>query len=222
MATQHRGSQFGLPLEPKIATMSPIAKALAFLLLLAAPVLAQDHFHGGPPAAGFGPSYDVSFGYSYLTASTPGAGRVNLNGLNAGGHMDFFQRWGATVDAGYVRTGNVLGTGNGGYILTFLGGPVFYPVQHGSTRVFVHALGGAGLVDSAVPTSGTTYLHGWVARYAYAVGGGVERSIAGRFGIRVKADYLRTAFVDSADAVQLQNNLRLTMGLVFRLKEGRW
>ena len=139
--------------------------------------------------------------------------------MDASGRVDFNSHWGATIDSSYVRTSDVLSTGKGGYALTFLTGPVFYPVGHGNNRVFLHLLGGAGLVDSAVPVSGTTYLHGWVARYAYAAGGGIERSLSGRFAVRVNGDYLRTAFVDSADVVQFENNLRLTVSFVVRLKE---
>jgi len=199
--------------------MKTVGKFAFFLFVLAGQALAQNRLQSGPPTAGLGSSFDVGAGYSYLTTSIPGAGRVNLGGVDVTSHADFSERWGATVDAGYVRTSDVLGTGSGGYVLTFLGGPVFYPFEHGKTRIFVHALVGAGLVDSAVPTTGNNYLHGWVARYAYAAGGGVERSVAGPFAVRFSGDYLRTAFVDSSDVVQLQNNLRVTASVVFRLRD---
>lgn len=189
-----------------------------FACLLAMPAGAQSHLDSTPSGAGSGPAYDAAVGYTYLTTSIPGAGRVNLNGLDGSGRIDFNSRWGATADSTYVRTSNVL-DGNGGYILTLLGGPVFYPLERGNIRTFVDALGGAGLVDSAVPTTGPDYLRGWVARYAYAAGGGVEYSFSGRFAVRFGADYLRTAFVDSSDVVQMQNNLRLTTSFVVRLKE---
>jgi hypothetical protein len=67
--------------------------------------------------------------------------------------------------------------------------------------------------------SGAEYVHGWVARPAYALGGGVERSVVGPFAVRITGDYLRTAYVDSTVAVQSQNNLRLTASVVFRLSE---
>ena len=85
--------------------------------------------------------------------------------------------------------------------------------------MFVHALAGAGLVDSAVPVSGSEYLQGWVARPAYAVGSGIERTVAGPFAVRLTGDYLRTSYADSAGAVSAQNNLRLTASIVFRLRE---
>ncbi len=197
--------------------MGAMGKLSFVMFVLVATALAQNRVQAGPRPAAYGPSYDVSFGYSYITSTIPTSGRASLNGFDASGRVEFSQHWGGAVDAGYVRTSNVLSTGNGGYDLTFLIGPVFYPVEHGKFRMFLHALVGAGLVDAAVPVTGTKYLHGWVTRPAYAVGGGMERSIAGPFGLRVSADYLRTAFVNTAAVVEPQNNLRLTGSIVFRL-----
>jgi hypothetical protein len=200
-------------------TMRSFYFVVACLSVLAVPAAAQSRLQSGPPPTATGPGFDVSVGYSFLTTSIPGAGRENMSGLDGAGRIDFNSRWGATVDATYVRTSDVLNTGNGGYVLTLLAGPVFTPVEHGNTRAFVHALGGVGIVDSAVPTTNINYLHGWVARYAYALGGGIEQSITNRFAFRVSGDYLRTAFVDSADVIRLQNNLRITGSFVVRLKE---
>jgi len=196
-----------------------IAGALLFTFALTVSALAQNHFQSPTPVAGYGPTYDVGVGYSYLSSSIPSAGRVNLNGLDGDARVDFFPHWGITADAGYVRTSDVLNTGHNGYVLTFLGGPVFYPFGHHHTHIFIHGLAGAGLVDSAVPVSGTQYLHGWVERPSYAFGGGFERSIFGPFAVRLTGDYLRTAFANSAGQVALQNNLRVTASFVLRLRE---
>jgi hypothetical protein len=196
-----------------------VALVLAFLSIPFTHVFAQNGMQSGPPPSATGPGFDASVGYSFLTTSSAGAGRENMSGLDGAARIDFFTHWGATVDSTYVRASDVLGTGNGGYVLTLLAGPVFYPLNGRNTRTFIQALGGAGLVDSAVPTSNTNYLHGWVARSAYALGGGIERSITNRFAVRVSADYLRTAFVDSSDVIQQQNNIRLTGSFVVRLKE---
>jgi hypothetical protein len=189
---------------------------LILVLMLAGCCSAQSRLTG-PTPAGYGPTYDVSLGYSYLSSYIPQSGQANLYGFEATGHADFLPHWGVAVDAGYVRTSNVLDTGHSGYTLTFLGGPVFYPIDRGRTKAFLHALVGAGLVDSAVPLSSTQELHGWVERPAYAVGGGVERSFFGPFGFRLSGDYLRTDYASSTGTVQAQNNLRVTASFVFRL-----
>jgi hypothetical protein len=198
-------------------TIRAIGKVSFFLFVLVGPLLAQSRPGTGAQPAATGPDYDVSAGYTYLTMPIPGAGRVDLNGLDVSGRVDLKPRWGAMVDSNYVRTSNVLGTKHDGYLLSFLGGPVFYPVDHGNTRVFVHVLAGVGIVDGAVPARDTEY-HGWLGRFSYAVGGGVEHSVSRRFAVRVIGDYLRTEFFDSAGAVQPQNNFRVTTSLVFRLK----
>jgi len=194
------------------------AKVCFFVCLLVAPALAQN-LQTGAPVAATGPAYDVSVGYTYLTMAVPAAGNVNLKGLDVSGTVSLHPRWGITVDSNYVRTPNILGTKHIGYLLTFQGGPVLYPVDHGNTRMFVHALAGMGLVDGAVPTIGASYFHGWQSRFSYAMGGGVEQTIAGPFAVRVSGDYLRTAFYNSVGAVEPQNNFRLSTSFVFRLRD---
>jgi hypothetical protein len=204
--------------ESKRNGMTLMGKAFFLTFVLIAPALAQN-LQAPPPATAFGPTYDVSFGYSYLSSTIPSAGRVGLSGLDVTGHANFLPHWGVAVDSGYVRTSNVLATGQSGYTLAFLAGPVFHLFEARKTQIFVHALVGAGLVDSAVPVSGTEYLQGWVARPAYALGGGIERSVAGPFAVRLTGDYLRTAYADSAGDVRPQNNLRVTASIVFRLRD---
>jgi hypothetical protein len=199
--------------------LKKISAATKFLLLvgLIAPAVAQS-LQSGAAAAASGPSFDVTAGYSYLSMQVPSAGNINLYGLDASAGIDFTRHWGAVADAGYVRAGDVFGTGHDGYVLSALAGPVFYPYTHAETRISLRALGGAGLVDSAVPVNGPSYyLHGWVTRPSYGAGVGVERTIFGPLAFRVNGDYLRTAFVNSSEDVELQNNLRLTGSIVFRL-----
>lgn len=198
------------------AVVTGILLAIAFIT----PALAQSR-QSGAEAAATGPAFDVSAGYSYMSMWVPGAGAINLNGLDATGEIDFTRHWGALVDGTYVRTSDVFGTGHDSYVLSALAGPVFYPFGRRGTSLFLRALGGAGLVDSAVPVNGPSYyLHGWVARPSYAVGAGLEHSLPGPFALRVNGDYLRTAFANSAEVVQLQNNLRVTASIVLRLRQG--
>jgi hypothetical protein len=199
--------------------MGTIGKAGFFLFVLVAPVLAQNRLQTEPSPAVTGPAYDVSVGYTNLAMPIPGAGRVNLNGFDISGNVDLNPRWGATVDSNYARTSSLLGIPHGGYVLSFLGGPVFYPVAHGNTRMFVHVLAGVGMVDGAVPESDINYRYGWLGQFSYAAGGGIEHSVAGPFAVRISGDYLHTAFYNSAGAVQPQNNFRVTASFVLRLKQ---
>lgn len=200
---------------PKRVFASKVFLAIALIT----PALAQNRRQSEPQTAASGPAFDVSVGYCYLGMQVPGTGTVNLNGVDASGGIQFARHWGAIVDSSYVRGSNVFGTGHDSYVLSALAGPVFYPFERGKARLSIRALGGAGLVDSAVPLNGPSYyLHGWVMRPSYAVGVGLERSLAGPFALRINGDYLRTAFVDSADVVQLQNNLRVTASIAVRLR----
>ena len=193
--------------------MGKIAVCILFLL---APLVAQRFVTNAPPAGATGPVFEASAGYTYLALDTPSQQRVSLSGVDANGFVDFNSRWGMMVDSSYARAGNVLGTGHSGNVLSFLIGPQFYPVDFGNTRIFVHTLAGVSLVNSAVPVKGTYYLGGTVTRFSYALGGGVEHTVAGPLAVRVGADYLRTTFADSTAAMQFQNNVRIVTGIVFR------
>lgn len=199
--------------------MKTIGRICFFGLMMVATALAQSRMQSAPSPAVAGPAFDVSVGYSHLTMPIASAGHADLNGLDFSGNIGLSQRWGATLDSSYLRTSDVLSTGHQGYLLSSQAGPVFYPVAHGNTRMFVRALAGVGLVDGAVPVSETRDFHGWLLHPSYVFGGGVEHFVSGQLGVRVNGDYVRTEFYDSAGTAQPQNNLRLTVSFVFRLKE---
>jgi len=198
--------------------MRTIGKICFFGLVMVTPALAQK-LQSTPSPAVTGPSYNLGIGYSYLSMPIPGAGSAHLNGLDFNGSVGLSSRWSAALDSNYLYTPEVLSTRHQSYVLSLYTGPVFYPVAHGNTRVFVHALAGAALVDGAVPITEHEDFHGWLFRPSYAFGGGVEHPVSSRVGVRVIGDYVRTDFYNSAGAVQPQNNLRLTVNFVFRLKE---
>jgi len=196
--------------------MRIIEKVAVCIFFLVAPLFAQRFVTGAPPAAATSPVFEASAGYTYLALDTLSGQRIGLSGVDANGLVDFSLRWGMTVDSSYARVGNVLGTGHSGNVLSLLTGPVFYPAEHGNSRIFVHTLAGVSLVNSAVPLKGTYYLGGTVTRFSYALGGGVERTLSGPLAIRVGADYLRTTFANSTAAMQVQNNLRIVTSIVYR------
>lgn len=196
--------------------MKSTGKIGSVLLVAAASALGQSSAESGPSPAAAGPHFAVSAGYTFLSLPISNVGRQNLNGVDFGGHDDLSPRWGGTVDINYARGSEVTNTGHSSYVLSALVGPVFYPMEWKSGRVFVHALVGVGLVDSSVPISGGRHLAGYVVRFSDAVGGGIEHPIKGPFSVRVSADLLRTTFVSAAAVARGQNDLRATVSLMFR------
>jgi len=197
----------------------PIMKKLSaclFISFLVSPLVAQEFIADAPRPAATAPVFETSLGYTYVALDTPSHQRVGLNGMDATGFADLDPRWALMVDSSYARIGDVLGTGHSGNVLSFLAGPQFYPVGYGNSRIFVHTLAGVSMVDSAVPVKGTYYLGGTVMRFSYAAGGGLERTLAGPFAIRVGGDYLRTTFANSNAAMRFQNNLRIVTSIVYR------
>ena len=203
-----------------INNVTRITSKICFsVFVLVASATAQSVQRTEPSPAAAGPGVNVSVGYSRLALAVPAAQRTNLNGLDLSGTVDFNPHWGITLDSNYVRTARIPNTPHMGYVLSFLGGPVFYPIEHGGTRIFIHGLAGTALVDGATPGVSGAYHYGWVMQFSYAAGAGFERAFVGPFSARVGADYLRTAFFNSAGSVQPQNNFRITLSLVCRLKE---
>jgi hypothetical protein len=191
-------------------------RILVCIFLFAAPLMAQSRL-AGAPAGATGASFEASLGLVYFSLAMPSQ-HVRLTGLDGNGLVKFSSRWAVTVDSTYARTGNILGTGHSASVMDFLGGPVFYPAVFRKSEIFVEALGGASRVNSAVPVSGTSYLAGWVTRPSYAIGGGVEQFLFGSVAVRVQGDYQRTTYGYAANAIQGQNNLRLTTSIVYRFR----
>ena len=72
----------------KINTIRCLGSALLFASMWVASARAQE-VRSSAPVAAFGPTYDVSVGYSYLLSAIPSSGQVNLFGFDAGGRADY-------------------------------------------------------------------------------------------------------------------------------------
>lgn len=189
------------------------------VLMLAAPATAQNGLTSAPAPAVTGPAYNLSVGYTNVMMSIPGAKNVNMNGVDGSASISFRPRWDLVVESSYARTQNVLGTQHLGYILNNQAGAVFYPWEHRNTRMLVRGLAGGALIDGAVPDSSTRFFHGWSLRPSYTAGAGVEQALSNQFLLRFNGDYLRTSFYDGAGVEAGQNNVRLTVSLVFHLRQ---
>ena len=190
-------------------------RLVALLLLWASPLLAQSELPSVPTPAAKAPALYVGVGYSHVMLNVSEEPTVNLNGADASATIAFTPRWGATLDSSWVLAGRDPQSGHGRYVLSVLTGPVFVPVQNDHTRLLLRALGGVSLVDGSVPVDQLFY-RGWLLRFSWAAGTGVERDISGPFAVRFNVDYLRTKFISETVSVQPQNDIRFTGSLVLR------
>lgn len=195
----------------RIMTNSNAWKLALILALLPASAYAQM-----PSATGSGPMFTTSLGYSYMSVPIPSATRIDMNGVAASATVDFRSRFGAKVDLNYVRQANVFGTGHHGDVLTYMIGPMFYPVSNDRWVVYVQGLAGGTRSTGVVPNTTGGFDTAFADAFGFAVGAGIERSLFSTFAIRTEADYMYTSFADATAALKSQNDLRFTGSLVYR------
>jgi len=171
--------------------------------------------------AGRAPALEAGIGYSYIDASIPSQGRLEMNGVDLLGTADFSRRFGVHVDLGYARNSNVFNSNHTADVLTYLAGPAFYPVRERNLDIYAHLLCGGARDTGVNYESDGTMLIGFVNKFAWAAGGGVQYRFSRAFALRVGVDYLRTHFFSSSILVQGQSNLRSSTSLIYTFGEGR-
>ncbi len=188
-------------------------KTSGLLLLLS--VYAPWTMAQSPVATAIVPVVSASLGYSFTNQAFPSSSRINLNGVDAAFTVNVTSHLGGKLDVGYGRASDVFNSGNHSDVLSYLAGPIFYPVRHRDLAVFGHGLIGAARVTGAVPASGGGFSAGYVNQFAWAIGAGAEYRVHGSIGIRLGADYLHTRYFDSSPVISGQSNLRLTGSFVY-------
>jgi len=187
--------------------------ALSLLMLALSPAaLAQS-----PLFAGMAPVYEGGVGYSYMGTSIPSSSgsSLGMNGILLSGNADFSRNFGLKLEAGYSRAFDAFNTGHSADMLTYMGGPVFYPLRHRRLAVFAQALfGGARETGVNVDKNGTLLL-GFVNRFAWSGGLGFQYRLTPALSVRAQAEYLRTTFFNSNVELQGQNNIRTSLSLVY-------
>ena len=98
--------------------------ALVCCLLFAAHASAQ-----GPQAPATGKTIEVGLGYSYVRQGQNASSPVSLMGGDADITIGY-SRFELKVDLGYARSAPLGGTGRHSGVLSYLAGPVFYPMVH--------------------------------------------------------------------------------------------
>jgi hypothetical protein len=190
---------------------------IALLLVLFAPVANGQ----SPVMAGVAPVLEAGFGYSYVDGTVPSENGLGMNGVQAVANADFSRRFGVALDLGYARSFNAFHSGHSADLLTYMAGPVFYPVRKRNFYVYTHVLlGGARETGVNYESNGQIVL-GYVNKFAWAGGAGFEYRLSRALALRVGADYLRTSFFNSNIVVEGQSNIRPSVSLIYTFGEGR-
>jgi hypothetical protein len=183
-------------------------RLLLFLLLYDPTLKAQS-----PRAGGIAPIVSASLGCSFTDLEVSSR-RIGLNGVDAAFTVDVSPRLGGRIDVAYVRASNVLNSGNHIDVLSYLVGPVIYPVRRGRQALFAQALLGGARETAAIPDSGGGFFKGYVNQFAFAIGTGAEFRVYESIGVRIGADYLHTRYFNPSPAITGQNDFRITVSLV--------
>lgn len=188
-----------------------------FTILFCLPLCAI-HASAQALPAGRSSSWDVSLGYSYVSHPDTSSDRVGLNGFDASVTAALVSRLAIRGDVAFASSGNLLGAPAHSTVLSYLAGPVFYPMVRPKFDFYTQALFGGARVTGPVPVSGGILIGGYAERFAWAIGGGVDYRLSRSFEVRAGVDYLRTEyFFSSATAFQGQSNIRLTASIVYLL-----
>lgn len=174
-----------------------------------------------PVVAGVAPVLEAGIGYSYIDAGVPSQNSLGMNGLLLNGTADFSRRFGIHLDLGYSRSFDAFNSGHSADMLTYMAGPVFYPVRKRNWNVYTHVLLGGARETGVNFESNGQILFGYVNRFAWAGGAGFQYRLTRSLAVRVGADYLRTSFFNSTVVLQGQSNLRSSASLIYTFGEGR-
>jgi opacity protein-like surface antigen len=179
---------------------------------LASPLFAQQ-----ARLAGVAPVVEGGIGYSYTTSDIPAEGTIRMNGVIVSASGDLTAHFGAKVQVGYSRSRDAFQTGRSADILTYMGGPVFYPVRRRKFNIYAQVLVGAAKETGVNFESDGTLVRGFVNQFAWAGGAGFQYRISRALSLRPEVEYLRTSFFNANVAIETHPNVRTSISLVCTL-----
>lgn len=158
---------------------------------------------------------DVSVAYSYVryNPATAGIKAFSMNGGNASVAYNFNNWLSGVADIGGYSKHNILGNGVNGTLSTYLFGPRVSLNRSGRFTPFGQVLVGVAHAGNNFLVTG-----GSQTPFSAAIGGGVDWRWTNHIRVRAgEVDYFLTHFNEvTPNNVQVQNNLRVSSGLVFR------
>jgi len=185
-------------------------------LLLVALALASQGRAQGPLIAGVAPVIEGGVGgYSYMQSNVPSLGNMAMSGILASASADLNAHFGANLEAGYSRSFDAFQTGHCADVLTYMGGPVLYPIRRRKFTINAKLLlGGARETGVNFESNGALF-RGFVNHFAWAGGVGFQYRISPTLSLRPEVEYLRTSFFNSNVQIQGQPNLRTSLSVIY-------
>jgi len=169
------------------------------------------------------PAIDVFGGYSYLNFDMPASTETNaahlaLNGWEFSGAVHVFRRFAAEGEVSGHNLSDCAGeSGMTCSDFSYMGGLRYNFGNHSSKITgFVHGLVGQDRADLPISSSSTTQSD---TSLAFAAGGGIDYWFFRHVGFQLgPADYLFTRHLNNFDGINvpIQNNIRVSGGIVFR------
>lgn len=167
-----------------------------------------------PRIAAAGPVVSVSLGYAYLNTEVPTASRFTENGVASSVAAQLTRRIGIKLEASYTRTYGLFGLDHHSDMLSYLGGPVFYPFRGKRFAVYTQALTGSARITGVIPQTKPNFLFAETNKLAWAIGPGLDTKLSSSTIFRVGVDYLHGSYFTPAQVIQSQANFRTIISLV--------
>jgi peptidoglycan-associated lipoprotein len=164
---------------------------------------------------------EVMLGYSYVHANAPPGecGCFSMNGGNGGFAAYLEHGISAVADVGGYFQNNVDNSGRSLQVETFLFGPRYSSTHWKKWTPFGQVLFG-GTLGSGTLYGPNATTSGSSSGFSMSAGGGLDWNFARRVSLRlIQADYLMTRLPNSVN--NNQNNLRITVGVVFHFGQPR-
>lgn len=161
--------------------------------------------------------FDVAFTYNPVLANVTPGNEFSMQGGSAQIQTRFWHRVCAVADVAGLYTSNVNGSGIGLDLIAATFGPRYIWSPSNRRVVFFGQtlVGEAHGMHSIFPSSTGTNSSG--NSLALQIGGGINLPLTDHFSLRAfDADWLRTQLPNATTNVQ--NNLRLGAGLVYRIR----
>ena len=163
------------------------------------------------------PKAEIGVNYTYIRVNPGGSlGGFNENGGSAYAEYNLNKVVGLVADLGGTYAGTVNGIAVDQKAFDYLFGPRFN-LRHSRYTIYAQTLFGGERLSTGFNPGASGFLAGSQNNFAAAFGGGVDIALTNHIAVKpIQVEYLMTQ-VAPGTLSYVQNNLRYSAGIVFRL-----